>query len=392
MANVFTVVDFSPSGLRVVLGSLKEGRPFVYQAVVGNPVPVDGNGRMSKEETIKSLHYLLATVLQQRKKTDPTAEGLGLFVPLFPPDGFLAKEAESRTGSTSDQIQAMDYRNLFTSLANVTQVPGKRVLTMDPLCFYDDEGNALREFPLGRNIRQIAMKADAFLVDEKSYEHYESILSALSLDVYVPLLSPLAALDFLRLYQPPKDFFLLDLGARSTDFAWVKNGRLLDCRRVQVGIDPAVEQAAKTLGLSPKRADELLSLFGVRDEAGFDYATTEGITLPQLSKAFEEAFGSVLAEFSRFASDQQGGETAPLLFLGKGSQLDRMPSFFQEKTGRAVKRFESGVIGARDPSFLASLGALVATGYPYQPKVEEAKRREGTQGLANAAFGRKERN
>ena len=384
MANDVTVIDFSSSGIRVVVGYFFEGKCYVLDAMEGEAIPLDIHGFLEKKKSEESLHYLLSAVSNKLKR-DP-----GLVIPLYPADGFTVKSANgiSTTVDPTGQITQVDFTNCSNMIEKEVRQEGKRFLFDEPTLFLDDSKNRYFDFPLGKISDSLDVMANGILIDDESYKHYRQILLDLNLDIYFELAAPQAATLLFNLFGAPKEYLGVDLEKDYTYFSYVTKGHIKSAKRSSYGMDNLVASSSEELGLSSERTRELLNLFGLRSKSGFSYMTPDKKTLEDTSSAFRSAFLPLIQEAEDFLAETSSTKGVQAIFYGPGSDIENLASTLESGLRIPVSTFLPKVIGARSKVFLNALGAIRASDFPYLPSYSEVEKRKGHQGLENTTFQR----
>ena len=384
MSNLVTVIDFSSSGIRLVAGYYFKGTVYALQALEGDRIPLDGNGYLDKKKAEESLALLLEEA-RSKLKND-----LGVYIALLPPDGFIVKSGEGKTTTVdpSSRIIQIDYVNCIHQVNKLAKLEGKHIVYDDPSLFADDNKKDYDTFPLGSMSDQLEVFADAEMVDEESFRHYESILMDLHLDIYMYLVAPFCSVAFLNFFGAPKSYIALDIEKDYCYLSYVSKHRMNDSKIIRFGLDEAINESGSLLNLSPEMTKDYMKLFGLRAESGFMFITNEGKTLQETSECFKKAFSKLVGYVREFIKSHDLADEVPLIILGSGGEIEGLDSYFVEELKRDDMVFSAKVIGARNRVFTNCLGALLVSSFNYQSPIQEARKKEGTQQFRNAAFSR----
>jgi hypothetical protein len=373
MNNLMTVIDFSANDLRVVTGYYYKGNVYVLQALQGDTLPRDKDGFLEKEATETSLRLLLDTVKASLKNDAQHNPSLGAFIVLLAPVGFVLRSGIGRT-ETVDQhsrIAQIDFANGANMIHKQVKEDGKKILFDEPSLFIDDSRKNYETFPLGSLSDQLEIHADCQMIDEAYFDHYETILKDLKLDPYLTLLAPFAATSFFNHLGTPDAYLALDLEKDTSLLSFVQDHRLADSRVVPFGLSQGTQLASTSLGIDLSHVEELIRLFGLREDSGFGFRTDDRKTLQETSQALKNGFAPLVSAIKDFLVQHPLSPESPLILYGLGSDIEDLDTYFALALGRPAQVFTSHVIGARSKVFANALGALFAPSLNYLPKIPD---------------------
>lgn len=383
--NVVTVIDFSSSGIRLVTGYHFKGTVYILNALEGDSIPLDENGYLNKKYAEESL----TTLIYKAKET--LKNNLGVFIALLPPDGFTVQSQSERCTSVdpSSKIVQLDYNNCINQIDKRIQTAGKKIVYHDPVTFDVDNRSGYDTFPMGASSKELQVFADVHLIDEKSYNHYTSILNDCKISIYMYLVAPFATVSFINSMNIPKTFLCLDVGKDYSYFSYVSNRRLSCSNKFPFGITNAVSKASQILDLSFDKTLEYLKYFGFHREDEIAFISEEDKPLDEIVDAFEESFKPLIDLIDISVKKYNVDDTTSLVLTGTGADIVEFDNYLLKELKRDNKVFIPKVIGAKDKIFTNCIGAILISSLPYQSPITEAKNIDGyNYSFRNESFSR----
>ena len=123
MANNVTAIELSASGIRLVVGYVQSGKVYVLQALQGERLPLDADGKISVKASEESIELLFQTA----KTSLGDHFDFGPVIAVYPSDGFKGKEGEgsSLTVEKSNRITQLDYSNCVNIIQKEVKEDGE---------------------------------------------------------------------------------------------------------------------------------------------------------------------------------------------------------------------------------------------------------------------------
>ncbi|MFA6829544.1 MAG: hypothetical protein WCR67_02415 [Bacilli bacterium] len=372
MSNLVTVIDFSSTDLRVLTGYYFKGQVYVLQALQGDILPRNEHGYLDKTACEQSLRILLDAIKKTLKTDD-----LGVFIPLLPPIGFQVKSGIGNTATVdpASHITQMDFSNCTNMIHKQVKTEGKKIIFDDPSVFIDDNKKQYDTFPLGSASDHLEVYADSQLIDEPCYRHYEAIVNDLKLDVYAFLLSPFCSVSFYNKFNNSKTFISVTIEKDYSIINYVSKHRLNDSIIFPFGIQQGIENACRILSIPFAHGEDLLNLFGLRDESGFGFTTDDRKTLRETSNAFKGGFEPLVQKIRSFSAEHLLPDDSQIVLDGPGSDIEDFGTYLFEELKRPNHTVDIKAIGARSKIFTSCLGAILVTSYNYLSPIVDSKRR-----------------
>ena len=384
MTNLVTVIDFSSSGLRIVTGYYFKGTVYALQAMEGEPISLDENGYLNKKETLQSLALLL-----QEAKSRLKGE-LGVYIALLPPDGFMvnSQETSCTTIDETSKIVQKDYANCISQINKKAKIENKKIVYDHPTLFGDDNKKDYENFPINAESDNLYVFADVMMVDESSFNHYDSILKELNLNIYMYLVAPFATVSFINFFGGPKSYICLDIEKDYTYVSYISKKRMNDTNRIPFGIDQMVEIASSELNLDKEKTYEYLKLYGLLKDPGFLFVTKENKTLEDTSAAFKKGLAPLIEMVNNFITKYNISPNVAIVISGIGADIDDLDKYLLNEFKRDNMVLFSKVIGARNKVYTNCVGAILISSFSYQNPIYVAEKLGNNQTFKADSFSR----
>ncbi|MDD6241227.1 MAG: hypothetical protein PUA93_06590 [Eubacteriales bacterium] len=357
MKEFITAITFSRRKISVLSGFARPGKVYVLKALSSPLLPATKDGFMEKEEAEQALTSLLSETKNE------LGGSLSVTLALLPAIDYSVYRGENTSTLVSDTVTQHDFINIANMIRKSAKVDNKTIFYCDPLFFTPEGGEKSRKFPLGTKTSSLAMQADMHMIHQNAYRFYEDICKSCGLDLSFTALSCFASSSYLSLFSSPERYSLLSLEEDQCEVASLTGGHLASASNIPYGLEDMNEKASSLLSLSPAKTREYARLFGLRKKTGFPYQTPEGKTLEEISQAFEESLSPLVEEIAKQLKDD-----SPIIFVGKGANMEGLDQFFSNRLGKKVYLFNGASLGARESGYLPCLGGIALSSYPYQTK------------------------
>lgn len=368
MNNTITVIDIEESGISLVTGYYLNGKEYILSARHSSPLALDPETHFFDAKQVKE------TLLERRNKRRESLSGghFGATILLLPSEGFLS--IDSKNGTTfvaGDRISILDYNSCNLRIRKRCENnAGASIVSVIPFLFYADR-TKYKTFPLGAKARELGIDSDVHRISHTRDTYYKNRMAQVGTKPYLTFFSSYARTNYRNSINCPESYLNLDISEKECVLTYVDKGRLRMTAPINnggLGIDYFAYSASQELKISKEYSRELLETFGFSDLDGFPYQSDDPFTVPERKKAFVKAL-SPIVEFLQ----QTKISGIPLILTGEGSKLVGIKEELSHQTGLATNVFSSPVIGAKDPCYLACLGAIHLSSYEYQPTPAEGK-------------------
>ena len=381
--NLVTTIDFSPSGIKLVTGYCFEDKIYVLQALESDILPLDERGYIEKEAAIKSLQLLVATSEAAVKQR------INNYILLLPPIGLVLKDEKNSSATSGDKPTKGDYRTLSMMIKRANTYADKEIVYLHPYNFSTDSVANIAYFPSNLTTNSLTAYFDIHYVSKDLYYHYLSIANALGLNVSLTTLSTFAGAQFISYIKGPSTYISLEVERKETTISIYNKGRLKDSKIINFGTNDGIDAASKKLNIPFNRCIDIFSLFGYRDNSGFNYETDDGLSLKETSAAFKEAFTPLVKELNTFFVEHNiNNSNLPVVLYGSCNDYEGFLQFVGESLNQNVITFNNAVIGARNKTFVNCLGGIKLSSYEYQLNQIDSPYSDLSSSLRSTNFGR----
>ena len=363
MEKRITTIEFLPDRIRLLVGYCHQKKIHVLYSAEGEELPFDENFLPDKDKAIASLNNLVNKA--KRSLVTPT---LGAIIVLLPPDDYIVKEEINRNEGVDGGITIQDF-NYSRSAVNKRFKGKDKIHTLvydDPILFGTDRGNNY-ELPLGMSADTFSVTFHVHFISTLAYTHFKEIYQAvLDHPSHMTLVSTFAAGGYFKNPHLPHNYFSIQIEKNYTYVSYVDNDHLVSSKIIPFGYDIALVEAENRFHLKTERALELMRLFGLREDAGFEFVTDEGISLKELSQAFKDGLKPLLEELKMETLKASDRDSDSIIFYGQGSKMEGLDHLIGELCDHSVLIINGKVIGCENIQFASHLGAILISDYVYQ--------------------------
>lgn len=386
MANNVTAIELSASGIRLVVGYVQSGKVYVLQALQGERLPLDADGKISVKASEESIELLFQTA----KTSLGDHFDFGPVIAVYPSDGFKGKEGEgsSLTVEKSNRITQLDYSNCVNIIQKEVKEDGYLAVCCAPFLFvYDSE--VKRDFLPGQISEKLSVKADCMLLEANDVRRYRKILNDIDIFPYLELVGVYASLEFLLGTFVPDKFLFVGLEEDSCSFSLVEERRLLFSQTDSFSLSRGVFDFAKRLSADEKTVRQYVQLFGfVEDVSNIPYPIPAASSEKVAASLLRECFSPLAKSLSEIATGLNLVAQVPLVVYGPGTDIPGIEEYLSNVTGRDAYLVNNNTIGARDPVFIGCLGGIKASNQPYQLSHHEGRQMADDEIIRKTYFGR----
>lgn len=373
------VIEITNKVVRLLVGNVIDDKPIIIysterpiEGMVARGEIVDFNGLAN---VIKSLHTI----------EDPNLH-LRFSVPevtlLIPPLGLEVFQADKTTNiiSQTSIIEQIDISNVL-SLVSKEKVPGGSVIVdIVPDVFITESGTAYEVPPVGQKTNSLTLKAKVLAMPSHIVDSYRKVVEAAGIRTRRVLVSPYALTTLARSDNSfPQHYMLIDMGAMTTTVSLVGYKSIISSNTLMLGGNDLALQIADEFEIDPMQATELVELYGISSrELAFDPVIVNGVNRLGEAKNFtSKDLNSVIKEFIDNYYFKQLDVVLSTLLSGCSEKVSKLPIVitggFSNLKGikeLLVTKFSDHeglyfltptCVGARDPKFSCSVGALIAS-------------------------------
>ena len=351
MNRIVTAVELNRTGINLVTGYVFQDKVYVLYADSSEALPLDESGYLEKN---KASEVLIDMVKSAETKLN---RQLNDFICLFPPENYQVRYGNIGTVTCAEGISHIDYQNCILMINKECKVEGESIVYNDPIHFINDTTGKTYEFPLNKKSERLIVETAVHLISTTAFEHYRQIIRDAGINPFVCLVSTFASSYFLSSFKAPNIFYQLEIENDYSCLSLTRDKHLVNSRIIFNGMNHVYDYVAKKLSITRERAKQLADMFGLKDEAGFLFATRENLSLKQLSDAFKEGLERILPKKEEIDS-LCNSPLAPIILIGVGRKIDGIDKFILDLYQRQTMTFSPKVIGARNEKLIPCLGGI----------------------------------
>lgn len=375
MNNQSVVLEISNKFIKIVIGYVVEGEVVVSYSSKTLISHVVENGRIIDKQSLVDTLCKLNPVLSEEYHINQLLDNV---IVVLPPFGFEAYNANQLTSVLSeDQVVGhSEIRNLINLIRNKRLPVDNEIINVIFDYFKTQDGKAYRKLPIGQVSSTVTGFAKVLTLPKKINEDYTNLLTEAGIKTKQKVISSFASVELIKTYQNiANDFFLVDIGAYSTQVSIVGGKELLGTRSFSFGGDFLTEKIIEKFNINEANATKIKTLFGIDyRKMNFKFPLAESVTSEGTQKYYSEDLNATLEEeitkcvtllkstMEQLALTYEATEfrTMPIYIIGGCSLLPGLITFLKEKLeNENIKNLIPSSIGARDPSLFSVLGAIL---------------------------------
>lgn len=374
-------LEISHKYIKVVFGTVHEGQVLV-DLVKKFPIShLMENGMIKEKDILIKELSKINPVMDYDYQVSNLINNVSLILPPYGLEVYRNKQLISVI-SSERIINELDIKNIYSIIRNKKLPVDNILIDIIPDVFKIDSGEKFAQAPIGKVSSAIEATVKVHTLPKRIDDEYSDILRKANILIDRKVVSTFAASELLRSYkETPKNYFLIDVGAQSTTVSLIGEGQLFATRSFSHGGDNITDKLVSSFNISEAEAEKIKIFYGLdKRKMRFDYPVcqieTEEGTISHNVNELNEIIEGELEEFYKTLSvviDQiasmyqiENVSNFPLLLIGGGSKLKGFVEFLKGKNRfDSVAAVAPKVIGARDPSLFATLGAiLIGHKYP----------------------------
>lgn len=372
MKNKVTVIEMTPTFIRLLCGYTLNNNVYVLQALEGEDFTLE-EGLPVVREAADSLRLLIENAKKTLNETD-----IGPFILALPPYRFAASESFSTTATadTNSVLSLNDYKNCINRAMKEKKTHDNTAIYCAPFRFSTDNNDALFQYPEQCLTNAFAIYADVHTIDSTYYKRYKEILNKAQVEPYLEIVSTYGSSYFIDSFRPNMShYLLLDLEKEYSYLSYVDSGRLKLSVPLKENINNVLQVSSQTLHIPVKKVEELMQIYGFFSTPGFDYYMENGLSLKDTSSCFMASFRPIAMEVQEMIQRYDISLEVPLIIYGAGAQIEELSGLFMKLLSRNCSTFEPHIFGAQGGSYDNCLGAILLSSLPYQ-KAEDYRSKE----------------
>ena len=369
----YAVIEITNTVARLVVGNVLDENPVI---VYSTERPIEG---LVTRGEIADFNGLVDVLANMRKISD---EALRLRLTIseasviVPPLGLEIFQTDKTTNvvSPTSIIEAIDIQNVLSLVQKERVTSGSEIVDIIPDFFVLEQTGTFVEPPIGQKSNTLSLRAKVHSMPSRVIDDYKRVVESAGIHVRRLMVSSYATLEYLKSTKiTPNNYLIMDMGAGSTTLSLVGGNCLFNSNVILLGGNDLSLQIADEFDIDPLKATELMELYGISDrEMSFDPVISSGIsdrTVTDLNRVIEEFFREFYFKqldvglATLLTGYSQRVARLPIIVTGGFSKLKGVQKLLQEKfkENESVTFVSPHVVGARNPKYCASLGALVVS-------------------------------
>lgn len=379
MEKRLAVIEISNKEVRLLIGDVINDKPIISYCASRSIVGLISRGEIVDPTTLSQIIASLTTITDKAanknyRVTDATV--------ILPPSGLSVYQGDKTTNivSTTSIIETIDIQNVISLVTKEAIPGGNQIVDIVPDMFIIEGGKKSVEPPLGQKSNFLTLKSKVYTLPTRIIEQYRKVVEAANVHAKRLFISPYGIIELIKQsHEFPKDYFLVDMGAQSTNISLVGGQSLYSSITFALGGDDLVNHVKDELVISYDDAKEIIELYGI-NERELSYRPTVATSnidgmennyspddlnnvivdffVNYYFKQFDVVIDNLIKDYN-----QPSLHNLPIIFTGGFSRLHGFDRLAKEKfaNNQSLHYLQPDVIGARGASCTALVGALIAS-------------------------------
>ena len=392
MEKSVAVLEISSSSVKLTIGYELNGQPQILYTLTKKIPHIVDNGKFLDVPTLQSVLKDLNNISDVSARLNIKIGEVVLILPPFGLDIFQIQQVTTVVGEDS-RVSNLDIRNIF-NLIRKSKIPGSNeLIDIIPDRFILDEGTSYLSAPIGKSSNTLTIQAKVHTLPGHIHKNYEGIVRSAGINIKRVFIAPFAASELIATQKEyPSEYLLVDIGSHITTVSVVGGKQLLSSRHFAWGSHNITSKIATKFEISEVDAERIKLTYGL-DKRHTDFPVTICVNqdangnetkhyVTELVEIVKNELDSFTNQLNTCISTllqgyEPSARTLPMILVGGGSLLNGLVSYIEPKVqSEYVKIFNPNTIGARHPSFVNSLGAIVAN-KKYQTVFDESHPKVG---------------
>ena len=378
MEKYISALEISDTSVRLAVGYVKDNKVNLIHV---SERPIHGlvsHGEIVDAQTLSSIISSMKEFKDETTKEKITITEVSLVLPSLGLNVFQSSKT-SNVVSPYSLIATIDIENVINLVQKEVIPTGSKVIDIIPDSFILEMGRSFINPPINEKSNTITIKAKIHTLPERIVDDYTAVLDAARIRVRRMCVSSYAISELGKYSDEiPQSYILADFGADVSNLSLVGNSSVFETISFLAGANDLIEKVSNKLGLSYEDSLELIKKYGL-DERPLTYKPTiatsfvNGIethhdpdSLNALIKDFfEEEFWTQFdaANGTLMKGYPDNVRNLPIVFSGGLTKMIGFEGLAKEKfaSNAAIHYLEPHCIGARNTSFCAVVGAILAS-------------------------------
>lgn len=372
MKNATTVIEISHSFIKVVIGSVKDGKVLIHFV---NKYPIRQlleNGSIINKEGLLNAISKVNPIDNDYFNIHELIDNAVLILPSYGLEIYSTTQITSVI-SRERIVENQDIFNIYSIISNKKLPVDNDLIDIVPETYKIDSGEIYDVPPIGKTSRDITCRVNVHTLPKRINAEYSGIVSKAGITISHKVASTFASSILLASFKDiPNSSFMLDMGSNSTSVSLIGNGKLIASRSFAWGSNSITERIVECFNISEKEAERIKCLYGIDNrKMNFAYPITQSGNGKEwfredLNKIITESLDNFI-NFLQLNVEQLAKnynvaiyKNLPYIILGGGNKLHGLEDYLKTKLEKDnIILFTPEIIGARDSSLCACLGAIL---------------------------------
>ncbi len=385
MDKPVAAIEVSNKAIKLVVGYELNGKIDVLYALVKNLGDIRADNEfVDLNSTASSLEALKHIEDNNVRLLINVTEALVA----LPPQGLLVYTTNQYTTVVSEnsKVGNVDIQNIY-SLIQKSHLPTNTNNDLVDIIsdkFILDQQRTFINPPIGETTSGLYLSAYVHTIPHHTYSDYKELFQKADLKVKRFVVAPFATAELLSTYpDTPKDYILVDIGARQTSVSLIGNGVFHSSHVFDGGGDNITRKIQIEFNIPESEAESLKVSYGLENRnLNFKapVATYKNENGQEVKHYADELNNIVRHEVDDFAgklnsaisnllksANFAGNVELPLILVGGGSLLKGLSEYLLPKiiAAKTIKVAIPTSLGCRNPAFFTCLGMIhVQSRYP----------------------------
>lgn len=371
MNDIVTVIEIGASAIKAVTGYKFEREVIVQFAgtkqLKANAIidtTVNDNDEVSK--AIREL------ILEAKNTLKCDIKDVTLVLPAVGLEVF-GNMRMTPVLSTNNKISETDIRNVIATIFRDKYPTANEVIDVLPIVYILDNNREYSNPPIGEESTMLNLHANVHTIPQDIVKSYRMLVENAGLRVKSLVAAPYGIAQMFSSYKEiPEEYFLVNIGAKTTTVTTISNGEPFKSCYFNSGGETITTAIQSRLGINYEKAEEIKRIYGL-DPLKYDFVAPIAIsdngnaklTVKDLNPIVEDELNHILKDIVRalkILSDDVTFEKLPVVFVGGGSRLIGIKEFMQKNIENRDVIFPMiKSVGARNMAYIDVLGGIKVT-------------------------------
>ena len=370
MNDIVTVIEIGTSAIKLVVG-YKFEREVIVQFAGTKSLSATAviDSTIHDEDAVSKTVKELLLDAENTLKTD--IKDVTLVLPAVGLEVF-GNVRMTPVLSMNNKISDTDIRNVIATIFKDKYPTTNEVIDVLPIVYVLDNNREYSNPPIGEESTMLNLRANVHTIPASIVKSYRLAVENAGLKVKSLVASPYGIAQMLLSYKEiPEEYFLVNIGAKTTTVTTISNGEPFKSFHFYRGGDTMTHAIEERLGIGYDKAEELKKIYGL-DPLKYDFVApivtsnnNVKLTVKDLNLIVEEELDHLAKDILRalnILSGEDNFDKLPVVFVGGGSRLLGIKNYMQEAIEKRDVIFPMiKSIGARNMAYIDVLGGIKVT-------------------------------